>query len=159
MWANIVTAVTTGVILGIVNTHLIDWFRRCRRHFAYWGALSAEIDLCAAQADTYLRDSVRAPAYRLPTIAYDKGFPALLGDGVVSEANAKAVLVYYDHVAQMNRCLDLAHAARDKEDEYLLNVESSRARMKAEHLCAREQAYKTVRAVITERLRRRWRFV
>ena len=72
-----------GVALGASLTGLKEWCQRKKRQRAYWSALSAEVDLCGGLAEAFVRDKVKAPLYRLPTIAYDTGFPALLGDGVV----------------------------------------------------------------------------
>lgn len=100
-----------GVCLG---AWLVSWKesrQRKKRHLSYWSAMSAEVDLCAGLARAYCRDHVKAPLYRLPTIAYDNGFPALLGDGAVSEEEARSMLRYYAQVVQINRGLEYAHAA------------------------------------------------
>jgi len=47
----------------------------------------------------------------VPIAAYENGFPALLGDGVVSHDDAKAVLGFYGTVGDINRGLKQVNAA------------------------------------------------
>jgi hypothetical protein len=104
-------AALVGTALGFAGPQLVAWWQKRKRHLAYWSAMSAEIDLCHGLAKAYVADDVPAPLYRLPTIAYDKGFEALLADGAVTEEEAKAILRFYALVVQINRGLDYAHAA------------------------------------------------
>lgn len=100
-----------GVTLGAWLGYWKERSQQKKRHLSYWSALSAEVDLCDGLARAYVRDPVDAPLYRLPTIAYDKGFPALLGDGAVSQDESRSILRFYAQVVQINRGLEYAHAA------------------------------------------------
>jgi len=149
-----------GVVLGFLGTNTVAWLEKHKRHRAYWSAISAEVELCKSMAETYLRDEVRAPLYRLPLIAYDKGFPALLGDGVVSKEAAKAILAFYSLVGEMNRGLEQANLLwqdRDAPDE-LLDTAANRIRIKAARISdhvhdAPERYYDGARSVIDANLR------
>lgn len=113
-WGGVVGTLL-GAIVGGTITHGVAWLLRRKKHKAYWSALSAEVDLCRGLAEAYVRHSVKAPLYRLPTIAYDKGFEALLADGVVSEEDVRSILRFYAHVIQINRGLEYAHSATEPE--------------------------------------------
>ena len=153
-----------GVIIGAVITQGIAWFQRRKRHRAYWSAMSAEIDLCNGLSKAYVRDEVQAPLYRLPTIAYDKGFEALLADGVVSEEEASGILRFYSQVVQINRGLDYAHAATEPGAAAgALSEQASRLKLKATNLSDPESKdpggpyYLTVRRLIDRHVKRAMR--
>jgi len=58
-WQSVeVWATLLGVILGFALAEGKNWFERRRRRKAHWGALSAEIEFCRNQAETYFRDEV-----------------------------------------------------------------------------------------------------
>jgi len=87
-----IVAAIVGVCAGYLLSELKDWSLRGRRHKALWQALSAEIDSCKTRADTYLKDNVVAPLYRLPTIAYVNCLPLLLSDGTLTGAESQVLL-------------------------------------------------------------------
>jgi hypothetical protein len=125
-----------GVVVGLWFPAWREWRQKKKRHLSYWSAMSAEVDLCAGLAEAYTRDRVKAPLYRLPTIAYDNGFPALVGDGEVSEDEAPSILRFYAQVVQINRGLEYAHAAAagPNASEEWLDREVSRLMKKAKDL-------------------------
>ena len=97
--------------------------------------MSAEVDLCGGLAEAYCRDKVMAPLYRLPTIAYDNGFPALLGDVAVLGEEARSILRFYAQVVQINRGLEYAHTATaPNSPREVLDREVSRLIKKASDL-------------------------
>jgi len=64
-----ITATLLGVAIGFFLNIVNDWRKNranCRAHFS---ALRAEIDYCNDLAKTYLDDNIKAPLYRLPTVA------------------------------------------------------------------------------------------
>ena len=88
-------------------------------------------------------------------IAYDHGFPALLGDGAVSEEEARSILRFYSQATQINRGLEYAHAATGAGvPPEVLARESDRLKLKARNLIDPECSdpggpyYKRVRAAI-----------
>jgi hypothetical protein len=124
-----------GVVVGAWIGYWKESWQRRKRQVSYWAAISAEVDLCAGLARAYVRDNVMAPLYRLPTLAYDKGFPALLGDGAVSEEETHSILRFYAQVVQINRGLEYAHAAAaPSAPEGMLEREVSRLYAKAHAL-------------------------
>jgi hypothetical protein len=123
-----------GVALGAGLGELREVCQRKKRHLSYWSAMSAEVDLCRGLAEAYCRDPVKAPLYRLPTVAYENGCPALLADGAVSEEEARSILRFYGQVEQINRGLEYAHAARDRSPQEVLDQEASRLKLKANNL-------------------------
>ena len=138
-----------GVALGAWIGYWKELRQQKKRHLSYWSAMSAEVDLCRDDANQYLKDAVIAPLYRLPTVAYQEGFPALLGDGAVSHDEAKAVLAFYGLVEQINRGLEQANDALEggtKTDQSV--KESMRLDEKCKHLSAEDGPYATVREVI-----------
>jgi hypothetical protein len=142
-----------GVIVGFFAAQIVAWFERRKRHRSYWSALSAEVELCREHGDAYLNAHVASPAYRLPIMAYENGFPALLSDGAVTHDEARAVLAYYVQVDQMNRALDQAHDAREESRDELLSAEAKRLKLKARHVSAADKYYVVARKVIDNRLR------
>src|SRR5712692_6820959 len=78
---------------------------RRRRRLAHWSAMSAEVDLCAGLARTYIADNIDVPLYRLPTIVYYNAFPALLADDVVQAPDTSSIVRFYAQVEQINRGL------------------------------------------------------
>jgi hypothetical protein len=149
-----------GVALGAWLGHWKESRQRGKRHVSYWSAMSAEVDLCGGLAEAYVRDEVSAPLYRLPTIAYDNAFPALLGDGVVLEEESRSILRFYAQVAQINRGLEYAHAATDPDvPREVLDREVKRLRLKAKNLIDPEchdpggPYYRRVRDAINKHVR------
>lgn len=127
-----------GVALGASISQFATWFQQIARHVGYWSAMSAEVDLCHGMAEAYERDNVAAPLYRLPVLAYEGGFPALLSDGAVKHDDAMAILRFYSQVSQINRGLDQAQELRgsDSASEAALSTEQRRLRLKASALCS-----------------------
>ena len=83
-----------GFLLGLIP----GWIARGRRLRGHWGALRAELELCAEQGHALLSDHVGAPLYRFPTIAYEASLPVLLADGDVSEEESMALGRFYCQV-------------------------------------------------------------
>ena len=126
-----------GVVLGFILAQAKDWWSRRRRRKSYWGALRAELEFCRGQAEILMKDQVAAPLYRLPVAAYAHSFPALLGDGAVSEDEARTIMRFFTEVETLNRGLDLATAARDRNDNNAtLHAEANRNHVKARRLTA-----------------------
>jgi hypothetical protein len=148
-----------GVVLGALLTQLREILQRRKRHLSYWSALSAEVDLCHGFAMAYENDPVQSPLYRLPTLAYEKGFPALLADGATTENEAHCILRFYGQVLQINRGLEYAHAGRN--DPKTLALEESRLKLKTKNLidpnCTDPGGpyYSAVRGAIDRRVKRR----
>jgi hypothetical protein len=161
-WPSIVPALIglLGVALGLTFASLREWWQRKKRHLSYWSAMSAEVDLCAGLGRAYTRDGVKGPLYRLPTIAYDNGFPALLGDGAVSEEEARAILRFYSQVTQINRGLEYAQKALDPgAPPDALDREANRLMLKTASLIDPEVAdpggpyYRRVRDAINQHVK------
>jgi hypothetical protein len=137
-WMLVMDKVTNGLfgLGGVAPGAWIGYWKESRqrqqRNRSYWSALSAEVDLCKGYGAAYVRDDVKAPLYRLSTIAYDNAFPARLGTGAVTEEEAQSILRFYSQVMQINRGLEYAHTARQDDD--LLDGEVSRLRQKASAL-------------------------
>ncbi len=129
-----IIAVVIGAILGFALSEGKDaWFRRKRRK-SHFGALRAEIELCREMAETYLRDNIVAPLYRLPINAYENSMPALLADGVLNETEVRALTEFFAQVQTLNRGLDQAQSMREEGEQQMLQEEFGRNRLKAERL-------------------------
>jgi hypothetical protein len=124
-----------GVCVGGVFPFLLARWQRNKRQFGHWSAMSAEVDLCKGLAETYVNGNKMAPLYRLPTVSYDVGYPALLADGAVDNDEAMAILRFYLQVTQIKRGLEYAHAARGVTvPKDALIDEASRLQVKAQAL-------------------------
>jgi hypothetical protein len=142
-----------GVIIGATITQGAAWWQKRKRHLAYWSAISAEVDLCRDHAEEYCDAQAYAPLYRLPTTAYTQGFPALLGDGVVSHDDAKFILAFYGLVEQFNRGLEQVHEANVQDvGGGRVRDEAGRLDVKARHMIAPNGLYPAVRRVIDAHL-------
>jgi hypothetical protein len=135
-----------GVALTLAVNHGIAAWQKRKRHFGYWSAMSVEASLCQSHAQGFLKDDVKAPLFRLPVAAYENGFPALLEDGAVSADAARAVMLFYGLVEQLNRGLDQAQDAT--RDDILLEREAGRLRTKAKHLVSPDEQYDEARKII-----------
>lgn len=149
-------AALLGVVLGFILGEAKDWRLRRRRRRAHWAALRAEIEFCGQTATTYLQDPVQAPLYRLSTAAYSQSFPALLADGVIAETEARRMIKFFSEVHTLNRGLDLAQAARERNDEPALQAERERNLLKARRLAPHDtypqSLYQAARAVVDAHL-------
>jgi hypothetical protein len=127
-----------GVVVGVLLTLFTEWVRGRYRRRAHWAALSAEIELCRNLAETYLKDEIGSPLYRLPTIAYANSLPVLLSDGSLNEDDTRKLLSFFNEVETLNRGLDQAEGARLISDPMVsdgkLIAEFRRNRLKAERL-------------------------
>jgi hypothetical protein len=140
-----------GVIIGAAITQGVAWWQKRKRHRAYWAAMRAEIEVCRDYASGYVDDQVIAPLYRLPSSAYENGFPNLLGDGVPDRDETKAVIEFYGFVDQINRGLKQADEATKggHKTDWSVKV-SARLDVKCKHLA--NEAYEPARAVIDKHL-------
>jgi hypothetical protein len=147
-----------GVMVGAAITQGKDWWTRRTRRGTFRAALLAEADLCHGLCTAYLRDPVQAPLYRLPTVAYERCFPALLEDAAVGSEEAKAVLNFYVLVEQLNRGLDQAHDALSLVREarpghlgdYGLDEEAGRLRLKAATMTSPDGPYERMQRAVKE---------
>jgi hypothetical protein len=121
-----------GVVLGFSLSEGKEWLLRRRRRKANWGALKAEVKICADLAERFLKDNVAAPLYRLPRASCDHALPPLLADASADETEVRPILLYYTQVDSLNRGLDQAEAARG--DDQRLSIEHERNIMKARML-------------------------
>ena len=157
-----VVGATTGAFVAFFLVVCNDWLRSRRRRRSHFAALRAEVEYCRSLADTYLRDQIAAPLYRLPTMAYANSFPALLSDAALSESETNRLLQFFAEVENFNRGLDQAEEARLISDpehrKQKLSDEYSRNRLKAEHLvpvnAIATSFYAQAITVIDTRLRR-----
>ncbi len=123
-----------GVSVGFILARAGLWFDRRHRTRTHKGALLAEIDLCEADAKTYITDPVASPLYRLPTSAFETAFSSLLVDGALSRGQVKDLELYFGLVQQINRGLEYAHDARVRDDQKGLAEEVNRLLVKCRRL-------------------------
>jgi hypothetical protein len=121
---NTLAGVILGAVLGYVSARLRDWHERKRTQRGHLEALKAEILICSAIAEWYLRERYMAPAYRVPLIAYEKSLPALLAEGLLSEKDTSAIIHFYVTGRSLNLCLDLAQEARGDDVEPPFRLET-----------------------------------
>ncbi len=156
-----VIAVLLGVTVGFLLSVLNDWRRGRSRRRAHWAALSAEMEYCRGLAETYLRDNIRAPLHRLPSMAYTNSLPALLADAALNETDTHCLLSFFNEVETLNRGLDQAEGARlitdPTERDAKLREEFGRNRLRAERLVPLDSRspsyYDRARSVVESRLR------
>jgi hypothetical protein len=151
-----ILAVVMGAILGFaLSEGKSTWLLRKRRK-SHFGALRAQIELCREMAETYLRDNIIAPLYRLPLSAYENSMPALLADGALNETEVRALTEFFAQVQTLNRGLDLAQTMRERGEDQMLQEEFARNQLKAERLVPSEirpaSYYDRAIAVITSRV-------
>ena len=141
-----------GFLLGL----LPGWIARGRRLRGHWGALRAELELCAEQGHALVSDHVGAPLYRFPTMAYEASLPVLLADGDVSEEESMALGRFYCQVQEINRGLD--NAAAVIADTQRLEQEFQRNVLKCRDLIEGERSlYVEAKAVVDEKVATSWR--
>lgn len=133
-----VAAAVTGAVVAFLLLVAYDWLRARRRRRAHFAALEAEMDYCRDLAQTYLRDGVKAPLYRLPIVAYANSLPALLSEAALGEVDTRHLLEFFNEVEALNRGLEQAEGARliadRNEREAKLDDEYSRNTLKAQRL-------------------------
>lgn len=141
-----------GFLLGLIP----GWIARGRRLRGHWGALRAELELCAEQGQALLSEYVGAPLYRFPTMAYEASLPVLLADGDVSEEESMALGRFYCQVQEINRGLD--NAAAVIADTQRLEQEFQRNILKCRDLIEGERSlYVEAKAVVDEKVATSWR--
>lgn len=158
---NEVIAAVTGAAIAFVLVVSYDWLRARRKRRAHFAALEAEMDYCNDLAQTYLRDRIAAPLYRLPTVAYANSLPALLSEAALGKTDTRNLLQFFNEVETLNRGLEQAEGARliaDRiEREAKLADEFSRNMLKAQRLVPVDALspsyYDRAKSVIDSRLR------
>ena len=127
-----------GTLLGVVVGFGLNWWRDERRRKAtrraLWTALECDLEKSRSNALGFLAATIDAPAYRLPTRAFDDLVPRLLEDGAMNEDEYAPLLDFFHVVDQANRGLDLAQAAVERGDTEQQNKEGRRVRMKMQSL-------------------------
>lgn len=126
-------------LFGAICVYFLDLFywknrQKLKRINGNLDALRAEITYCGEIAKGFLDDTVQAPLYRLPHIAYGSALPVLNSEGAVGKDQVSAWLVFYQIVETLNRGLDLADERRIKENNDALAGEYGRNRAKAEKI-------------------------
>jgi hypothetical protein len=143
-----ILAVVIGFVLGF---GVAQWERR-RRLKAHWAALDVEIEMAGRAATTYRNDSVKAPLYRLPTIAFEHSLPALLAEGALKPAELESLMSFGLLVQDINRGLDQAADAAPRQ----ISDEARRLDVKCRHLIAEpdhEASIHRARAVVSAHLK------
>lgn len=157
-------AAIAGAGMAFFLVAVYDWLRTRRRRRSHFAALRAEMDYCQDLAQTYLRDRVAAPLYRLPTVAYTNSLPALLSDAALNESDTRSLLIFFNGVETLNRGLAQAEGARlihdpETRDAKLLD-EFSRNKLKAERLVPIDAIspsyYDSAKSVVDSRMRWYW---
>ena len=124
----------SSVLLGFILGFVVEWGRGKRRLKVHWAALRSEINLCKKRAQDYVGGRVKAPLYRLPTVAFQISLPILMVDGDLSAKGFEALVEYYSWCLDINRGLDNADELRKDENLKLLEKEYRRNLDKAETL-------------------------
>jgi hypothetical protein len=124
-----------GAFVGVLLTAFVLWVRRKRELAASWHALRSEITYCHEMAIAYLqaKDTVEMPLARLPTLIYEKVIPTIIAERSISEKEFRDLMEFYGLVYQLNRGLDFAVDAQQRDNESLRKKEVSRNRVKASH--------------------------
>jgi hypothetical protein len=118
-WADLLkslVSVSVGFALGLASTL---WVSR-RKAKVHWGALYAEMGICRDLAHTYLSANVSAPLYRLPTMVCKSSLAILLNEARVKRGKVEQLLEFYGLVESINRGLDDAANAAEKDSVDLL---------------------------------------
>ena len=150
--------VVVGAGLGYAVAELRDYSTRKRQRQGHLEALGVELQMCGEIARGYLSGKVMAPAYRMPTIAYERSLPALLAEAVLTVQEMHALMRYYVNAAAFNFALDQTQQVlmipKEERAERRLDREASRARLKAEKLSnhGASNHYKTAIEVIRSHL-------
>ena len=146
-----VASLVIGFLLGLVP----GWVARGRRLRGHWGALRAELELCADRGQALLTHHVGAPLYRFPTMAYEASLPILLAEADVSEEEAIALGRFYCQVQDINRGLD--NAAAVIMDTQRLEQEFQRNVLKCRDLIEGEQSlYGAARQLVDGKVATPW---
>ena len=136
-WAPLLSGLI-GVLVGFGLNELRERSRRKRERHGHFEALAAELQICAEMARGYINGGVKAPAYRMPMIAYARSIPALLADGVLRFEESSALFRFYVGAQSFNFALDQAQAVLmkrpDDRPEKRLDLEVGRAQLKARKL-------------------------
>lgn len=148
-----VIAAIVGATVALFFAVTYEWLKARRRRRAHLSALRAEMEMCRALAETYLRDEKKSPLYRLPTMAYANSLPELLGSAALDETETRALLEFFNEVETLNRGLEQAQAMRAKSDDKGLNEEVGRNIIKAGHLVPGQTYYHQARSTLDSRLR------
>lgn len=127
-----------------------QWLRS-KRIKAYKGALRAEIAECGRIASEYGPERVKAPLYRLPTVCYTHSFPGLLGEGMIGESEADALVKFYAEVETFNRALDLADFVSHGGNDKALDKQVGRILLKAKRIASPSgEFYKPAHSVVSK---------
>lgn len=137
-WWSSLIGVVAGVVLGYGLAELREFLRRDRERRGHLEALAVEIQVCSDLAGGYIVGKVMAPAYRMPLVAYERSFPILISEGILSLEEINAVARFYLNAGAFNLGVDQAQAVLMKRNEdrppERLEHEVNRARLKARKL-------------------------
>lgn len=96
------------VILGFLLGVIPSWWAKKMTIRNHWANLSVELVACKDLAETYLRDHIMCPLYRLPTVAFQTSFPNLIALGQLTEEEINVLSRFSTQVQNLNRGLDNA---------------------------------------------------
>ena len=130
------------VILGFVLAVIPLWFDRKRRLKGHFYAIRAELELCRERAESFLKDGMASPLYRMPLTAYQVSVPILLSENTLSEEESIALARFYCQAEDINRGLD--NAAVLLRDEDALQKEFSRLTLKTRTMIGPTEEPKTL---------------
>jgi hypothetical protein len=123
-----------GVVVGFLLAVAYEWNRRRRLRKAHWGMLGVEVSLCKKRAEDYIKRTVSAPLYRLPTVAFKVSLPVLVAEADLSEEELWSLEEFFDWCEDINRGLDNADEARKANESEWLQIEERRIDSKCKKL-------------------------
>ncbi|MEP6997040.1 MAG: hypothetical protein ABI900_05295 [Betaproteobacteria bacterium] len=141
-----------GVLVGALINPGVAWWLRKKRRLGHWRAIKAEVEHDRWQAQEYVDAGIQSPANRLITICYEKGFPPLLEDGVLSTEDTQAMLRFYDLVDQANRTLEEVNDEMRKGNVEQMTKDAKRVALKMKQVADRQEAYARAMTVIVKHL-------
>jgi hypothetical protein len=122
------------LLAGFLLAHIPGVFDRKRKLKTHWHAIRAEMILSKEKVETLLSDTIRAPLYRLPVVAYSTSFPILLAEGAVTEDDVMKIGRCFGQMQDINRGLDYASEMYKLGNNDKLEKEHERNCLKAKAL-------------------------
>lgn len=140
--SSVVAAGVTLAVNRLLKMHDDEQQRRATKQ-----AIQAEIDFASEFAASYLDPAaVRSPIHRITTAFYEEGAPKLIALGCLNYQCSKALLIYYNNIAQMNRSLDVVLGLHKPEDATRKQKELKRVFLKACSLVPRKELHRIASA-------------
>jgi hypothetical protein len=138
---SLVAGLFLGAVVALVVPLFYNWRKRSTERYGELVAALRELNISREAIDALSIEKAAMPLYRLPTTISDVALPKLIGDGMLSDLEAIAIIDYLARVHELNNCLQRASVAQAACEDAAVSDEFKRTVAKAREIVDSSTGY------------------